>query len=1357
MLLSALVLGGFFFSIYIKLEQEFREAHDGLQKGTMMNLNTEGPAAQLEKLLTSGYYYEDPKDVAMITRSVAAGLTTEIENIGELNKKAFNIPAEEAASRGGISFRRRAAVSYRLLGFSGADSSLYEKEKRSPAPLPAVNNLQQGSGSISGKIRNEDGDPVAAVLVRLEFLSQQDSLPTSDISMADPVTVTRPNARWTEIKDADGKTRFASFAAYARTDATGSYQFTGLKEAQGYEIQPLQPGFAFGLSKGTGELEGSEEFDFLRREHTLKLFSGKDFNTLKREKALLVREPGEVRTWFWIILAAFFAGFLLIHLFMSARLKGNDPFILPCVMLLTGISIIILLSLQDPLRDRFLAQSTLFYLLAGLGGFFLMLLFNLKQFTPDSIFYRQFFVKGRKGERGVQWAVAALVLLVATIILGTGPEGSGVKVNLFGFQPSELIKYMLVVFLAGFFTANERFISEYATAGKRWTYFKFALAAVILSILIFLMLGDLGPAIVLCFTFIILFSFSRGDFMVMAGSVALYVLAIWLLDNIWIATGVTLLLLAIYFRFIYKMISESALMAIVVIAGFLLLDQVPLLDKLVPGPMERLTDRKAIWQNNWDNEVYGGDQVANGIWAMASGGLTGQGVGQGFPKTIPEAHTDMILPAIGEEFGWTGIICLFVLFLVYMHRSLLIGRQTGRPFLFYLCAGIGISSFVQFLLIAGGSTGALPLSGISLPFISYGGSSLVLNLIAAGFLVSASFVRGSEVQMKYISAQQDRNLVPTMLAACLGLVLLMINVSNYLFNPSSWVVQPALVADRSGNRMFSYNPRIAILMNKLEAGALYDRNHVLLATSKPEKMLAQKDTLLRAGLTPEELLTLSRKRNRRYYPFAEDMFFWIGDENTGVFKGALNGYFAEYELGAELRGFSTPETAFPVKATRFQPNRFQEEREKDMTVVKRDYSALSSLLLAGINSREVEEFKKQNRDVQLSMDAALQTGLQRMLSLDDSIRNRRVSVVVMEDNTGDVLASASYPLPPVNDWELLTLTNREQSQSASWMTLQDLGFTHATQPGSTAKLATALAALNKHGLPIAQKRFLIRPEDLIRRRGLEPDEAGSINMETGLVRSNNSYFIKLANESRIEEEMATVYLQTGMFLRGLGGYFYTRPLLNEDREQRWRETWRKTEFTSIRRYDPNNIFRTRGLGISGMSWGQGELVATPASIARLAGGIANGGRLVPNRYVLKISDSLLPVQPAVKIAADPAIAALLTDFMKKQSAGKLGQLKIKVAGKTGTPERIFKGHRINDGWYVFFAPKASGPGHIVVCIRIEDTKGSSHAVQLAGQIVIPELLKRGYIKGFEGGGTDSVRRRPVPVNRRTTSDTTRIE
>jgi hypothetical protein len=167
-----------------------------------------------------------------------------------------------------------------------------------------------------------------------------------------------------------------------------------------------------------------------------------------------------------------------------------------------------------------------------------------------------------------------------------------------------------------------------------------------------------------------------------------------------------------------------------------------------------------------------------------------------------------------------------------------------------------------------------------------------------------------------------------------------------------------------------------------------------------------------------------------------------------------------------------------------------------------------------------------------------------------------------------------------------------------------------------------------------------------------------------------------------------------------------------------------------------------------MAWGQGELIATPAAVARVASGIANNGVLVPNRYVLSVSGVPTPVKPGVAIAKSPQFARYMTDYMLKQSAGKTERLKLTVAGKTGTPERIRKSERINDGWYVFFTPKANGPGHIVTCIRLEAAKGSSEAVRLAGTFVIPALLQRGYIKSFNNSAVtvDSIANTRIAIN-----------
>jgi cell division protein FtsW (lipid II flippase) len=1335
LLAITLVLTFLFYSLFTVLQRDFAEVPQRLSNGTMINLNDENPGQRLKNLLQTSFYFEDPKDIELIGSVVTQQINQDgdvIDNIGELNKSKYNVDAGQAFALGGESFKKRVQVSRMQLGFSGDDSLRFEQEKKAPPSLPAANNIGLGNHAIRGEIKNREGKPVAGVLVRLQMIVPQDSAYSEEVREVSREQVERAaGIKRTYAVDSANHKQLISLAAYARTDATGKFTFGGLPQNKAFEVLPLQPGYQFGSSKGVQGLEKDVAFTFTQSPHKIRLLSSRDFNNLKKEGSLIVRTPEEASKWFWIIAGAFFVGFILLHIFLSLRFSQADQFVLPVMMLLTGLSLITLLSLQDPLRDRFLARSTLWYFIAGFAGVFFLLLFDLKRFTADSGVYRMFAFKGKEGGRGIQWAGLAVVLLVLTILLGTGPEGSGVKVNLFGFQPSEVVKFLIIVFLAGFFAANEKFISEYATMQKRWSFFSLALGAIILSILLFLMLGDLGPAIVVCFTFIILFSFSRGDFAYMAGAVVLFVLANWVFKNIWIATAVTVIGLAATMLFVRKQVSESAIMALVVMGGFMLIDQVPVLQNLFPGPVQRLTERKSIWLNKWDNEVFGGDQIANGIWAMSSGGVQGQGVGEGFAKTIPEAHTDMILPSMGEEFGWAGIVAVFILFLLYLHRSISIGRQTGRPFLFYICAGIGIGTFIQFLLIAGGSIGALPLSGVSLPFVSYGGTSLICNLLAAGFLLSASMVRGSVVQMNYIARQQDKNLMPALVAACVGLILLTVNVSRYLFNNKQWVVQPALVADRSGARMFSYNPRIAILMNRLQAGSVYDRKGKLLATSKPEMVLQQRDSLVAAGLDLHNLQSITHRRLDRYYPFEENMFFWTGDANTNVFMGGMNGYFAEYELDAELRGFETPIKNYTVTASRFRENRFLPRTVTEMTVAEKDYSALAPLLLAGINSEEVEKFKQRNRDVQLSMDAALQTSIQQSFAKDDSLRDNRVSVVIMEDSTGDVITSAMYPLPPVNNWEQLTMPIAEQNKLAYWNTNTDLGFTYATQPGSTAKLATALAAFNKLGMTAAKKTILIRPQDLIRIKSAEPDEPGNISLERALVKSNNSYFIKLANEEKLQEEMATVYMQTGMFLRGVGGYFYERNPHNQQQEEKWRDLWRKTEFTSIRSYNKNDIRKTRGRGVSGMAWGQGELIATPASVARLAAAIANHGILVPHRYVLKISDSSIAVKQGFPVAKDSQYATTIESYMLKQSANKVKDLHIVVAGKTGTPERIWKGERINDGWYVFFAPKATGPGHVVVCVRIEKAIGSSEAVKLAGKHIIPKLLEQGYIKGFK--------------------------
>ena len=1332
LVLIGLLLGLLFLRLYEIHQKSFTDVDKRLHDGTMVNLNAKNPAGNFTRLLQKGFYFDDPKDIELIGSVVGKQMTgTPFDNIGDLNKSRFNIDTDEAFTSGGKSFKDRVLVSRALLGYTGNDSSRFIQEKNNPPQLPEQTDVGLSGYSISGKVIDKES-PVAGVLIRLQMIIPQDSTFSDEETDQTKVqTTTGKGYQITYIKDAQGQSHLQTITAFARTGASGEYAFDNLPEGKAFVIQPLQPGYQFGRSNGTESLDRNESFNFNRSPHTIRMLSTKDFSILKKEKALIIRMPAEFNFWYLVIVAIFFLCFFLMHVLLSYKYPSTDQFILPLIMILTGISFLMLLSIQDPLRDRFFAKDSLIYLVLGFGAMAVLLGCNIRRFNVDSTIYRLLVFKNNpKAANGWPWIIIAMTLLILTIRFGSGPEGSGVKVNLFGFQPSEIVKYLVIIFLAGFFSINEKFISEYASWRKRWSFFSFALIAICITLFLFLLLGDMGPAIIICFTFIILFSFSRGDFISMAVAVVFYVLLTWLFKNVWLSTLFTAVAVVVMMLFKNRRLSESAVMALIIISAFLTIDKIPHLDKLIPGPVERLSDRKAIWEDAWDNEVYGGDQVANGLWAMSGGGITGQGVGQGFAKTIPEAHTDMILPAIGEEFGWTGIVAIFSLFLLYLHRSIIIGRRTGMPFLFYLCSGIGICTFIQFLLIAGGSTGALPLSGVALPFESYGGSSLVANFLAAGFLLSASRAKGTPVQMSFITKQQDHNLVPALMAACIGIVLLVINISGYLFESKKWIVKPALVADKSGARMFSYNPRIAILMNKLQAGTIYDREGLILATSNPSLIRAQQNLLNAAGADQYDLDSAMHKRLTRYYPFDSQMFFWTGDANTGVFNGSTNGYFAEYEHAAELRGFQMPVTNYNVHASHYKEDRFLPRGVKEMSVQKRDYSALAPLLMAGINSDEVVQFKKRNRDVQLSVDAELQTRIQQTLAADTTLADNRVSVVVMAAGTGDVLASAVYPLPPIHNYDQLTMPVPDQNKLSQWITTSDLGFTYATQPGSTAKILTAMASFNKLGMAADDVKFNVSMAERIRTKGVEPDDTGLITIERAIARSNNVYFIKLANQEHLEEQMGDLYLKTGMFLHGVGGYFYTKSTDNEQQEEKWKDLWRKTEFNTKPKYDPNNIHKTRAKGISGMAWGQGALIATPAAVARLVSGVANNGTLLANRFVLKVNNTPQPVKDGIKLAADPQYAATITKYMIEESAPKSEILGIHVAGKTGTPERIWKQRSINDGWYVFFAPMANSTGNVVVCIRIESTKGSADAVHLAGRDIIPILLKKGYIKSI---------------------------
>jgi cell division protein FtsW len=148
--------------------------------------------------------------------------------------------------------------------------------------------------------------------------------------------------------------------------------------------------------------------------------------------------------------------------------------------------------------------------------------------------------------------------------------------------------------------------------------------------------------------------------------------------------------------------------------------------------------RVDAWWNPWpdaDNRAF---QIVQSLYALASGGALGQGIGQGFPNYIPVVHSDFAFAAIAEEWGLVGSLSVVALFALLAHRGIRVALLRKRPFQSYLAAGITILYSAQALLIMGGVTKLLPLTGVTLPFVSYGGSSMLVSCIMAGLLLHLS-------------------------------------------------------------------------------------------------------------------------------------------------------------------------------------------------------------------------------------------------------------------------------------------------------------------------------------------------------------------------------------------------------------------------------------------------------------------------------------------------------------------------------------------------------------------------------------------------------------------------------------------
>lgn len=371
----------------------------------------------------------------------------------------------------------------------------------------------------------------------------------------------------------------------------------------------------------------------------------------------------------WIVVTAIAA-----YLLQRYR-PTHDTTLFTLYAFLTGWGLV----LQDRLAPAFIGRHTLWFTV----GTAVMVAIAI---LPDSL----------RPLRHYRYTLllTGILLLGITLLLGVNPSGFGAAlwlpipfVNAY-FQPSELLKLLIIFFFASYFADRGRALDVSHRSG--WEGALPYIAPLLLMwgfcMLLLVWQQDLGAAAI----FFVLF-----------------------LAMLYIATG----------KRRYLLIGSFLLIAGGVI-GYLAYDLVAL--------------RIDAWWNPWpdfDNRAF---QIVQSLYALASGGIIGQGIGQGFPTFIPVVHSDFIFAAIGEEWGLLGTLATICAFALLAQRGFYIALTALNSFRLYVAVGITVLLSTQAFLIMGGVTKLLPLTGVTLPFLSYGGSSLLMACVMLGLLLYLS-------------------------------------------------------------------------------------------------------------------------------------------------------------------------------------------------------------------------------------------------------------------------------------------------------------------------------------------------------------------------------------------------------------------------------------------------------------------------------------------------------------------------------------------------------------------------------------------------------------------------------------------
>ena len=378
--------------------------------------------------------------------------------------------------------------------------------------------------------------------------------------------------------------------------------------------------------------------------------------------------------------AAFFVAlFVVAHVVLRLRLPYADPYLLPLGGLLCAIGLTEIYRIEPDLAFR---QGL--WVVVGVAVFAALVLFVRDYRALDNVKY----VLG----------LSAIALLVLPALPGIGRTINGatlwVDIGPLVFQPGELAKVLIVVFLAGYLRDNREMLSFGVGSGRLPSP------------------KHLGP-LLLIWGGAMLVLFQTRDL------------------------GGALLYFAIFLVMLYTATARWSFVAVGL--GLFLLGAFALY-QVIP----HVQDRVEGWLDPWSDPQGETYQLVQSIYAISGGGVFGSGLGRGIlvspegESYIPFLETDFIFSAVAQELGLAGAAAVVLLYLLFAFRGFRISMLADDGFSKLLAAGLTAAVAIQAFIIIGGVTGLIPLTGITLPFVSYGGSSIVANFVVLALLLMVS-------------------------------------------------------------------------------------------------------------------------------------------------------------------------------------------------------------------------------------------------------------------------------------------------------------------------------------------------------------------------------------------------------------------------------------------------------------------------------------------------------------------------------------------------------------------------------------------------------------------------------------------